>query len=251
MSIEIQTRREDTMPNEKNDWCVKGGITDISHLFNCIAGTYDRLNHLLSLNTDRRWRRRAVRKLTPCDKALDVAVGTADLAIEIVRQNKARHVTGIDFSEEMLRLGDEKVRKADLASRITLQQGSALELSNPAGYFDAVTCAYGVRNFSDLERGLKEMHRVLCEEGQLLILEFSYPDNKIIRFFYDFYFTKIMPAIGRKVSKDPTAYDYLNRSVKAFVWGEAMAEKLRAAGFRNVSFHPMTFGITTLYLAQK
>ena len=239
------------MPNEKNDWCVKGGITDISHLFNRIAGTYDRLNHLLSLNTDRRWRRRAVRKLTPCDKALDVAVGTADLAIEIVRQNKARHVTGIDLSEEMLRLGDEKIRKADLASRITLQQGSALELSNPDGYFDAVTCAYGIRNFSNLDQGLQEMHRVLREEGQLLILEFSYPDNKIIRFFYDFYFTKIMPAIGRKVSKDPSAYSYLNRSVKEFIWGEAMAEKLRAAGFRNVSFHPMTFGITTLYLAQK
>lgn len=224
---------------------------NIGNLFNRIASTYDRLNHLLSLNTDRRWRRRAVRKLTPCDKVLDVAVGTADLAIEIVRQDKARHVTGIDLSDEMLRLGDEKVRKADLASRITLQQGSALELLYPAGQFDAVTCAYGVRNFSDLNGGLQEMHRVLREEGQLLILEFSYPDNKIIRFFYDFYFTKIMPAIGQKVSKDPSAYSYLNHSVKEFIWGEAMAENLRAAGFRNVSFHPMTFGITTLYLAQK
>ena len=224
---------------------------NIGNLFNRIASTYDRLNHLLSLNTDRRWRRRAVRRLSPCDNALDVASGTADLAIEIVRQDKARHVTGIDLSEEMLRLGDEKVRKADLASRITLQQGSALQLPYPAGQIDAVTCAYGVRNFSNLNGGLQEMHRVLREGGQLLILEFSYPDNKIIRFFYDFYFTKIMPAIGRKVSKDPSAYSYLNHSVKEFIWGEAMAEKLRASGFRNVSFHPMTFGITTLYLAQK
>lgn len=232
------------------------GITDnskqnIGHLFNRIAGTYDRLNHLLSLNTDRRWRRRAVRRLTPCEKVLDVASGTADLAIEMVRQDKARHVTGIDISEEMLRIGDEKVRKADLASRITLQQGSALEIPYPTGHFDTVTCAYGIRNFSDLNLGLQEMQRVLRTDGQLLILEFSYPDNKIIRFFYDFYFTKIMPAIGRKVSKDPSAYSYLNRSVKEFIWGEAMAEQLRAAGFRNVSFHPMTFGITTLYLAQK
>lgn len=232
------------------------GITDnskqnIGHLFNRIAGTYDRLNHLLSLNTDRRWRRRAVRRLTPCEKVLDVASGTADLAIEMVRQDKARHVTGIDISEEMLRIGDEKVRKADLASRITLQQGSALEIPYPDGHFNAVTCAYGIRNFSDLNGGLQEMQRVLQPDGQLLILEFSYPDNKIIRFFYDFYFTKIMPAIGRKVSKDPSAYSYLNRSVKEFIWGEAMAEQLRAAGFRNVSFHPMTFGITTLYLAQK
>lgn len=224
---------------------------NIGNLFNRIASTYDRLNHLLSLNTDRQWRRRAVRKLTPCNKALDVASGTADLAIEMVRQDRVQQVIGIDLSEEMLRLGDEKVRKADLASRITLQQGSALELPYPADQFDAVTCAYGVRNFSDLNNGLQEMHRVLREEGQLLILEFSYPDNKIIRFFYDFYFTKIMPAIGQKVSKDPSAYSYLNHSVKEFIWGEAMVEKLRAAGFRNVSFHPMTFGITTLYLAQK
>lgn len=232
------------------------GITDnskqnIGHLFNRIAGTYDRLNHLLSLNTDRRWRRRAVRWLTPCPNALDVASGTADLAIEMVRQDKARHVTGIDISEEMLRIGDEKVRKADLASRITLQQGSALEIPYPDGHFNAVTCAYGIRNFSDLNLGLQEMQRVLRTDGQLLILEFSYPDNKIIRFFYDFYFTKIMPAIGRKVSKDPSAYSYLNRSVKEFIWGEAMTEQLRAAGFRNVAFRPMTFGITTLYLAQK
>ena len=232
------------------------GITDntkqnIGHLFNRIAGTYDRLNHLLSLNTDRRWRRRAVRRLTPCEKVLDVASGTADLAIEMVRQDKVQQVTGIDISEEMLRIGDEKVRKADLASRITLQQGSALALPYPDGHFNAVTCAYGIRNFSDLNLGLQEMQRVLCSEGQLLILEFSYPDNKIIRFFYDFYFSKIMPAIGRKVSKDSSAYSYLNRSVKEFIWGEEMAEKLRAAGFRNVSFHPMTLGITTLYLAQK
>lgn len=232
------------------------GITDnskqnIGHLFNRIAGTYDRLNHLLSLNTDRRWRRRAVRRLTPCEKVLDVASGTADLAIKMVRQDKARHVTGIDISEEMLRIGDEKVRKAGLASRITLQQGSALALPYPDGHFNAVTCAYGIRNFSDLNLGLQEMQRVLRTDGQLLILEFSYPDNKIIRFFYDFYFTKIMPAIGRKVSKDPAAYSYLNRSVKEFIWGEAMAEQLRAAGFRNVAFRPMTFGISTLYLAQK
>ena len=232
------------------------GIADnskqnIGHLFNRIAGTYDRLNHLLSLNTDRRWRRRAVRKLSPCQNALDVATGTADLAIEMVRQNKVQQVTGIDLADEMLRLGDEKIRKAGLSSRITLQQGSALALPYPDDLFDAVTCAYGIRNFSDLDLGLQEMQRVLREEGQLLILEFSYPDNKIIRSFYDFYFSKIMPAIGRKVSKDPTAYTYLNRSVKEFVWGEAMAQRLRAAGFRNVTFHPMTFGITTLYSAQK
>ncbi|MCR4965123.1 MAG: bifunctional demethylmenaquinone methyltransferase/2-methoxy-6-polyprenyl-1,4-benzoquinol methylase UbiE [Bacteroidales bacterium] len=225
--------------------------TNIGSLFNRIAGTYDRLNHLLSLNTDRRWRRRAVRKLTPCKKALDVAVGTADLAIEIARQNKSEHITGIDLSEEMLRIGKDKIRKAQLESRIKLEQGSVLELPYSDEQFDAVTCAYGVRNFSDLEKGLQEMCRVLRQDGQLAILEFSYPDNSVIRFFYDFYFSKILPAIGRRVSKDATAYNYLNHSVKEFIWGEEMAQRLRAAGFRNVTFKPMTFGITTLYLAQK
>ncbi len=224
---------------------------NIGNLFNRIAGTYDRLNHLLSLNTDRRWRRRAVRKLTPCEKALDVAVGTADLAIEMARQNKAAHITGIDLSDEMLRIGSEKIHKAQLDSRITMEQGSVLELPYAVGEFDAVTCAYGVRNFSNLDKGLQEMCRVLRENGQLAILEFSYPDNKIIRFFYDFYFSKILPAIGRKVSKDATAYNYLNHSVKEFIWGEEMAQHLQAAGFRNVTFQPLTFGITTLYLAQK
>ena len=224
---------------------------NIGHLFNRIAGTYDRLNHLLSFNADRRWRRRAVRKLTPYDKALDVAVGTADLAIEMVIQGKAHHVTGIDISEEMLRIGREKVGKRQLDDRIRLESGNVLDLSCPDGHFDAVTCAYGVRNFSDLDRGLREMHRVLRPGGQLLILEFSYPDNKIIRFFYDFYFTKIMPAIGRKVSQDPTAYTYLNLSVKNFVWGEGFVQHLQDAGFHNITFQTMTFGITTLYLAQK
>ncbi|MBR4511564.1 MAG: tRNA (adenine(22)-N(1))-methyltransferase TrmK, partial [Bacteroidales bacterium] len=171
------------------------GITDnskqnIGHLFNRIAGTYDRLNHLLSLNTDRRWRRRAVRRLTPCDNALDVASGTADLAIEMVRQDKVQQVIGIDLSEEMLRIGDDKIRKASLSARITLQQGSALALPYPDDHFNAVTCAYGIRNFSDLNLGLHEMQRVLHTEGQLLILEFSYPDNKSSVFFTTFILPK-------------------------------------------------------------
>ena len=224
---------------------------NIGNLFNRIAGSYDKLNHLLSLNIDRRWRRRAVLTLAPCDEVLDVATGTADLAIELVRRDKARLVTGIDLSEEMLRLGREKVQKRQMANRIRLLQGNVLELPYPDSRFNAVTCAFGARNFSDLDRGLHEMCRVLREEGRLVVLEFSYPNNKIIRFFYDFYFSKILPVIGKRVSKDPTAYTYLNRSVKEFVWGEAFVQYLRSAGFRDVTFRPLTFGITTLYTAKK
>ena len=151
---------------------------NIGALFNRIADTYDRLNHVLSLNIDKRWRRKAVKQLHPSIEALDVAVGTADLAIELIRQKKAEHVIGIDLSTEMLRLGKEKIAKKKMSDRITLIEGSALELPYPSNNFDIVTCAYGVRNFSDLDQGLREMQRVLKANGQLIVLEFSYPKSR-------------------------------------------------------------------------
>lgn len=227
--------------NEKNN---------IGSLFNRIAGSYDRLNHLLSLNIDKKWRKKAVKQLIPCQNLLDVAIGTADLAIEIMLQGKAQHVTGIDLSAEMMKIGTEKVEKANMQGQIEFVEGSALALPYPDGHFDTVTCAYGVRNFSDLDQGLREMRRVLKPGGQLMILEFSYPKNKIIAWLYDIYFSKILPKIGQWMSKDKTAYGYLNRSVKNFIWGEAMAERLRAAGFCNVAYKTMSCGITTAYEAR-
>lgn len=222
---------------------------NIGALFNRIADTYDRLNHVLSLNIDKRWRRKAVKQLHPSIEALDVAVGTADLAIELIRQKKAEHVIGIDLSTEMLRLGKEKIAKKKMSDRITLIEGSALELPYPSNNFDIVTCAYGVRNFSDLDQGLREMQRVLKANGQLIVLEFSYPKNRIIAWIYDLYFSHILPTIGRWLSRDKTAYTYLNKSVKNFIWGEEMAKHLKGAGFEKVNYKTFSFGITTLYTA--
>lgn len=191
-----------------------------------------------------------MKQLVPCQNLLDGAIGTADLAIEIVKQGKAQHVMGIDLSKEMMKIGAEKVEKAHLQEQISFTEGSAMELPYPDGHFDAVTCAYGVRNFSNLDQGLREMRRVLKSGGQLMILEFSYPKNKIIAWFYDIYFSKILPKIGQWMSKDKTAYQYLNSSVKNFIWGEAMAAKLEKAGFCDLNYKTLSFGITTIYTAR-
>ena len=224
---------------------------EIGQLFDRIAGTYDRFNHLLSLNIDKRWRRRAAACLKPSDEVLDVAVGTADLAIETLRQERCHRVVGLDLSAEMMRLGKEKADKRGLANKIDFQLGSALAMPYDDGRFDAVTCAYGVRNFSDLDKGLSEMFRVMKAGGQLVILEFSYPSNRLIRGLYDFFFSRIMPLVGRLISKDPTAYLYFRESVKGFIWGDEMLQHLRQAGFQEAAYKPLTFGITTLYTAIK
>jgi len=227
-------------------------------LFNRIAGRYDLLNHLLSFNTDRRWRRKAAAAAvegSTIGRCLDVAVGTGDLAIELARNQGNRqtgwHITGIDLSREMMRLGEQKVQKIGLQDRITFLYGSALDLPFEDNSFDVVTCAYGVRNFSDTSRGLREMQRVMKFGGRLMILEFSYPDNKLAACAYDLYFSHILPLVGRILSRDKTAYTYLNRSVKNFVWGEDMCSLLGKSGFKNAEYQPLTFGITTIYTATK
>ena len=232
---------------------------NIGSLFDRIAGKYDFLNHLLSLNIDKWWRRKAVKTITinnseDC-QCLDVAIGTGDLAIELARRFKEKqafcHIIGIDLSTEMMRIGEEKVKKRGLQDCLVFQQASALEMPFADGSFDIVTCAYGVRNFSKLDKGLAEMQRVMKPGGQLMILEFSYPKNKLIAWVYDLYFTHILPTVGRLFSKDKTAYTYLNRSVKGFVWGKEMCERIEQAGFSHVEHRPLTFGITTIYTGTK
>ena len=220
-------------------------------MFDRIAGTYDGLNHVLSLNIDKRWRRRAIRMLKPAEQVLDVAIGTADLTIEILRQGKAQHVTGIDLSHGMMAIGEQKVAKRGYAPQVQFDYGSAQQMPYADASFDTVTCAYGVRNFANMDEGLSEMYRVLRTGGELMVLEFSYPTNPVIRLGYDLYFTHILPFIGNLFSRDKGAYSYLNRSVKNFPYGEAFCQHLRKAGFTQIKATPLTFGISTIYTAVK
>ncbi len=227
---------------------------NIGSLFNRIAPSYDKVNHILSLNIDKYWRRKAVKMLpdaTNSTDVLDVAIGTADLAIETIKQGKAAHVIGIDLSDEMVRIGAEKAIKQGVRDQIIFMGGDALEMPFDEANFDAVTCGFGVRNFSDLDKGLREMHRVLLPGGTVLILEFSYPTNPIIRWAYNFYFSRLMPLIGGIISKDKKAYTYFYHSVKNFVWGEEMVKHLEQAGFKDVSNTILTFGIAQIYKGTK
>lgn len=221
----------------------------IGQLFDRIAGTYDGLNHGLSLNIDKCWRRKTVRCMRPAKHVLDVAIGTADLTIEMLRRGKAQQVTGLDLSDQMMAIGKRKCEVRQY--KVSFVHGNAQQMPFGSESFDAVTCAFGCRNFQNLDEGLREMHRVLRPGGQVVILEFSYPSNALVRALYDIYFTRVLPFIGRIVSRDKTAYTYLNKSVKAFCWGDTFADHLREAGFREAQYKTLTMGIATIYTANK
>ena len=226
----------------------------IGQLFDRIASTYDGLNHGLSLNIDRLWRKQTVKRMPVAEHVLDVAIGTADLTIAMLRSGKAQRVTGIDLSDKMMAIGKQKVDQLPITnhqSPITFIHGNAQEMPFDEASFDGVTCAFGCRNFSDLDAGLGEMYRVLKPGGQVTILEFSYPSNPLVRALYDLYFSHILPAIGRIVSRDKTAYTYLNKSVKGFCWGETFVQHLQQAGFKEAQYKTLSFGIATIYTAKK
>ena len=225
---------------------------NIGHLFNSIAPHYDRLNHLLTLGIDRRWRRVAVQGLPrTATRALDVACGTADLTVAVARRCPTAHVTGLDLSDNMLRIAREKVAAAQLAARVSLRTGNALRLPFGDEEFDVVTCAFGVRNFSDLDAGLREMCRVTRRGGRLAVLELSIPSAPWLRALFDLYFTGVLPRIGRKVSGHPQAYGYLPASVKAFPSGAPFLGRLGAAGFTDMAMRKLTCGLCTLYTATR
>lgn len=226
-------------------------MENIGSLFDSISYRYDRFNHTASMGIDRVWRRRAVRSLPDCQLVLDVAAGTADLCIETIRQGKSQKVVGVDISEGMLDVGREKVLRKGLSDKIELRVADCASLPFDDNAFDAVTCGYGVRNFAELDRSLTEIFRVLKPGGQLRILEFTYPTNKLVRFFYDFYFTRIVPRIGKKLTDNGDAFVYFMKSVKSFAKGRDFIAILEKNGFSDTSFKSQTFGISTLYKACK
>ncbi len=223
----------------------------VERMFDSISPKYDLLNRLCSLGTDQGWRRKVIRNLgkESVDRLLDVATGTADLAI--MGAKVAKQITGADISSGMLSVGRVKVQKADLADRITLVQADAAELPFPDASFDAITVAFGVRNFEDLQRGIAGMARVLRPGGRLIVLEFSKPQRTPFKQLFRFYFHRVMPIIGRMVSKDNAAYSYLPESVDAFPQGKAFEDILRQQGLREVRSTLLTFGVATLYTARK
>jgi demethylmenaquinone methyltransferase / 2-methoxy-6-polyprenyl-1,4-benzoquinol methylase len=230
----------------------KGKKEQVAEMFDNIAPKYDFLNHFLSLGIDQLWRRRAIRLIKPFkpSEILDVATGTGDLAIEALKTG-AKRVTGIDISEEMLALGRIKVEKLGLDHQITLKRGDSEKLEFADGTFDAVTVAFGVRNFENLERGLSEIHRVLKNGGVLCVLEFSKPRVFPVKQFYKFYTGKILPFIGRLISKDDSAYRYLPDSVKEFPDSLDFILCLSNAGFMRTKEYRQTFGVATIYLGVK
>ena len=224
----------------------------VKDIFNDIAPKYDLLNHLLSLNIDKGWRRKAMKHIGEEGKGhlLDVACGTGDFSIAACKAG-VKQVTGIDISANMVEIGKKKVHDAGLDARIDLLSGDSEQMEFPDATFDTVTVAFGVRNFEHLERGLSEMCRVLRPGGKVVILEFSTPERFPMKQLYRFYFRRILPRVGGMVSGDRSAYEYLPASVFAFPQGERFLEIMRRCGFRDVARRRLTFGIATLYTGVK
>jgi demethylmenaquinone methyltransferase/2-methoxy-6-polyprenyl-1,4-benzoquinol methylase len=226
----------------------------IAGMFDAIARRYDALNHLLSAGLDKRWRRRAVRALALSgrERVLDMCTGTGDLAIEAVTASsgRAHQVVGIDFSGEMLRLARRKTLAASLSDSIQLARGDATAVPLPDGAFDAAMVAFGIRNVLDPARACDEFHRLLIPGGRLAVLEFGSPKLPGLRALYLWYFRRVLPLVGRLVSKHQDAYTYLPASVIEFPSGKAFAAMLSRAGFEDIRYETLTFGVVYLYVAR-
>jgi demethylmenaquinone methyltransferase / 2-methoxy-6-polyprenyl-1,4-benzoquinol methylase len=227
----------------------------VSKMFDNIAKHYDFLNHFLSLGIDKIWRRKMIAELVEVNpkRILDVATGTADVAINTIKQLKIKDlkIVGVDISNEMLNVGRKKLVAEGVNDVIELQLGDSENLPFQGNNFDAVTVAYGVRNFENLERGLAEMHRVLNANGKIVVLEFSRPRIFPFRQLFNFYFKNILPTIGKLTSKDARAYSYLYESVQAFPDGDDFLTVLNKVGFKNTSCTTLTLGICSLYVGYK
>lgn len=225
----------------------------VERMFDNIAHAYDKLNHTLSLGIDRSWRRKAIAWLRPFNPKhiMDVATGTGDFAILACRELNPNELIGTDISEGMMNVGRKKVKDTGLSDKITFEREDCTSLSFEENRFDAITVAFGIRNFEDLDKGLSEIYRVLKPEGHLVIIELTTPDRFPMKQLFHIYSNVIIPMLGKLLSKDNKAYHYLPDTIKAFPQGEIMKEVIAKAGFSEVHFQRLTFGICTLYTATK
>ncbi len=236
------------MPQVKPYNSDKSKKEEVEEMFDNISSNYDFLNRVLSLRIDTTWRAKIVKsiKASGAKNILDVATGTGDLAIEIAKAIPEAKVTGYDLSQKMLDVGNQKIQKAELQDRITMVKGDAENIPFDENTFDAITVAFGVRNFQHLEQGISEMNRVLQDGKMLYILEFSKVEG-IMAPLYNFYFRSILPTIGKLISKDARAYTYLPDSVEAFPYGDRLKKIILEQGFSEVKYKKLTFGVATIY----
>lgn len=230
----------------------QGKKEQVASMFDNISPKYDLLNRLLSAGIDVKWRKKAINilKKEQPQSILDIATGTGDFAIA-AKDTGASRIVGVDISEGMLKVGVEKMKNLGLDHLIHLEKGDSENLQFDSSSFDAITVAFGVRNFEDLERGLEEIFRVLKVNGTVVILEFSKPRKFPVKNFYNFYFKYILPFIGKIISKDKAAYTYLPESVGAFPDGKDFLKILERTGFKSLQCIPLTFGISSIYIGKK
>jgi demethylmenaquinone methyltransferase / 2-methoxy-6-polyprenyl-1,4-benzoquinol methylase len=224
----------------------------VATMFDNISGRYDLLNSLLSFGTHKGWRKKCVKLLKEKRPRaiLDVATGTADFAIECAKLQPAK-ITGVDISEGMMKIGREKIKKLGLENLITLEPGNAETLTYANNTFDAIVVGFGVRNFANLEKGLSNLYRILKPGGTIVILEFSYPTNPLVKAGYNFYFSYITPLVGKIFSKDPRAYSYLMESVKAFPNNQDFVAIMNGTGYKNTGFKSLSMGVAAIYYGEK
>lgn len=227
--------------------------SQVEEMFDNIAPAYDLMNRAMTLGIDRLWRRSAVRRISAAapSRIVDIATGTGDLAIALARRNPRATVTGVDLSAAMMEIGRQKASEAGCGDRITWVQGDCMALPLADDSADAVTAAYGVRNFADIRRGYTEMFRILRPGGRIAVLELSTPTLPVIRTLYKIYTRTLVPALGRMVSRDRAAYTYLPASISAVPQGRAMTNIMQQAGFTHCRAKTFTLGVCTLYTAIK
>ena len=236
-------------PNQKSESSKKN---QVEKMFDSISFEYDLINGIMTFNSHKKWKKNILniaKKVKP-KNALDIATGTADIAINLGSISNCK-VVGVDISEQMLNVGREKILKMKLTESVSLETGDAENLNFKDNYFDLVTIGFGVRNFQDLQKGLSESYRVLNEKGTLIILETSVPENRIMKFLYTLFTRIYIPIIARIFSKDKLAYIYLLNSAELFPSGSKFSEILKSVGFKKVQINPKLFGSSTIYVCKK